>query len=124
MAGTAALPPLPVDSDMETVTLMRSVLDPSCVETTTVRPGTISWTAARRGNFATQKTMTGTAALPPLPVDSDMETVTMMRSVLDPSCVETITVKQGTTGWTAARRGNFANQRMTGTAAPRSVRSN
>ena len=68
--------------------------------------------------------MAGTAALPPLPVDWDMETVTLMRSVLDLSCVETTTVQQGTTGWTAARRGNCANQRMTGTAAPRSVRSN
>ena len=68
--------------------------------------------------------MAGTAALPPLPVDSDMETVTLMRSVQDHLCVETTTVKQGTTGWTAVKRGNCANQRMTGTAAPRSVRSN
>ena len=68
--------------------------------------------------------MTGTAAARLPPVDWERETVTLMTSVLDPSCVVTTTVKQGTTGWTAVRRGTCANQRMTGTAAPRSVRSN
>ena len=74
MTGTAALRRLPVDWDMETVTLMRSARDHSCVETTTVKQGTINWTAARR-RFAYQDSTTGLAALSLLPVDWAMETV-------------------------------------------------